>query len=65
MTADEFHITNRSFSKRFKVLKDADLIQGAHNGTSITYTLKLSVFGETFMSPMETFDVSPRKKSNR
>jgi len=58
--AEHFAISKPSLSKHFTVLKDADLIQGRREGTSIIYTLNVSVLEEALLGLMDTFDIQPR-----
>lgn len=44
--AERFDITKPSISHHLNQLKEADLIYGVREGTSITYHLNLSVFEE-------------------
>lgn len=44
-----------TMSKHFKVLKEADLIQGDRKGTTITYRLNVSVLEEALMALMNQF----------
>ena len=57
--AEHFPQKKPTLSKHFTVLKDADLIQGTRNGTSITYTLNVSVLEEALLSLMNTFQFNP------
>ena len=56
--AAHFTITKPSLSRHFSILKDADLIQGTRNGTTITYTLNVSVLEEALLGLMNTFHIS-------
>ena len=53
--AAQFPQKKPTLSKHFSVLKDADLIQGTRSGTSITYTLNVSVLEEALLALMNTF----------
>ena len=44
-----------TMSKHFNVLKEADLIQGDRNGTTITYRLNVSVLEEALLALMTQF----------
>lgn len=44
-----------TMSKHFNVLKEADLIQGDRNGTTITYRLNVSVLEEALLALMNQF----------
>jgi ArsR family transcriptional regulator len=64
MTAGElaghFEITKPSLSKHFNILREADLIHGDKEGTTITYHLNLTVLEEALLSLMETFQLKER-----
>jgi len=53
----QFSHTAPTMSKHFSVLKDADLIQGHKSGTSITYTLNVSLLEEAMISLMNQFQL--------
>lgn len=55
--AEHFDIAKPTLSKHFTVLKEADLIYGRKNGTSITYTLKVSVLEEALMALLNNFQM--------
>lgn len=61
MTAGElsehFDIAKPTLSKHFTVLKEADLIFGRKNGTSITYSLNISVLEEALMALLNNFQM--------
>jgi len=59
--AEHFPLTKPTLSKHFSVLKDADLIQGERNGTTIIYTLNLSVLEEAVCGLMSAFKINRRK----
>jgi DNA-binding transcriptional ArsR family regulator len=58
--ADEFPQSKPAMSKHFTVLKDADLIQGRRQGTTIMYTLNVSVLEEAVCALMDTFSIQPK-----
>jgi len=58
--ADHFEITKPSLSKHFNILREADLIHGDKEGTTITYHLNLTVLEEALLSLMETFQLKER-----
>lgn len=66
MTAGElsehFEITKATLSKHFGVLREADLIQGDKNGTTITYRLNVSVLEEALLSLMNLFQIEGGQK---
>lgn len=55
--AEHFDIAKPTLSKHFAVLKEADLIYGDRNGTSITYSLNVSVLEEAVMALLNSFDL--------
>lgn len=55
--AEHFDIAKPTLSKHFAVLKEADLIYGHRNGTSITYSLNVSVLEEALMALLNSFDI--------
>jgi ArsR family transcriptional regulator, arsenate/arsenite/antimonite-responsive transcriptional repressor len=61
MTAGElsehFALAKPTLSRHFAVLREADLIQGERNGTSITYRLNLSVLEEALMALLGGFNI--------
>lgn len=57
--ADHFPQSKPTLSKHFAVLKDADLIQGTREGTTITYTLNVSVLEEAMMALLNAFQINP------
>jgi len=61
MTAGElsahFPHAKPTMSKHFQVLKDADLINGDRNGTTINYRLNLSVLEEALLGLMSSFRI--------
>jgi DNA-binding transcriptional ArsR family regulator len=59
--AEHFPISKPTLSRHFQVLQYADLIAGARNGTSITYSLKVSVLEEALAAFMEAVDLSPER----
>src|ERR1700689_5888843 len=58
--AEKFPQSKPAMSKHFSVLKDADLIQGRRNGTTIIYTLNVSVLEEAVCALMDTFSILPK-----
>ena len=55
--AKHFDITKPTLSGHFAVLKDAGLIHGDRNGTSITYHLNVSLLEEALLALLDAFDV--------
>lgn len=60
--AEHFELTKPTLSRHFAVLREADLIQGKRNGTSITYRLNLSVLEEALMALLGGFDLGREDK---
>lgn len=59
--AEHFPQAKPTLSKHFSVLKEADLIQGTRVGTTITYTLNVSVLEDALCAVMTTFKINPKK----
>ena len=57
--ADHFDLARPTLSKHFNLLKEAGLIQGDKNGTTITYRLDVSVLEDGPLPLMNTFDIKP------
>ncbi len=53
--AEHFAISKPSLSRHFAVLKEADLIYGRREGTSIVYTLNVSVLEDALLGLMDMF----------
>lgn len=60
--ADCFELAKPTLSRHFAILKEADLIQGDKNGTTITYRLNVSLLEEALMALMNTFNIQPRSE---
>lgn len=60
--AENFDLAKPTLSKHFAVLREADLIHGEKNGTSITYSLNVSVLEDALISLMSSFKLSPGRK---
>ena len=58
--AAHFNIAKPTLSAHFAVLREADLIASEKTGTSITYSLKLSVLEDALLSFAETVGVGVR-----
>lgn len=56
--ADNFDFAKPTISRHLNVLKEADLIQGNKNGTTITYRLNVTVLEEALLKMLDTFQVS-------
>lgn len=53
--AEQFPQSKPTMSAHFAILKEADLIDAAKHGKSITYRLKLSVLEDALLSFSQTF----------
>ena len=69
--ADQFPLSRSTLSGHFNVLKHAGLIVAEKNGTSILYSLNVSVVEEALAAMLELLDVvkpaeepSPRRSKN-
>jgi len=60
--ADNFPLAKPTISKHFAVLKEAGLIEGTRSGTTITYTLNLSVLEDALCGAMAAFSIQPKSK---
>lgn len=60
--AENFNLAKPTLSKHFAVLREADLIHGERNGTSIIYSLNVSVLEDALISLMSSFKLSPWKR---
>lgn len=55
--AEHFDISRPTMSVHVKVLKEADLVHAGKYGTSITYSLTISVLEEALMGQAHAFRV--------
>lgn len=55
--ADEFKLSKPTMSGHFAVLRAADLIAAEKQGTTITYSLRLSVLQDALLDFAEMFGV--------
>ena len=60
--ADRFDVSKPTLSGHFAKLRDAGLIHADRNGTSITYSLNLSVLEEVLLGFMGRMGITPDKK---
>ncbi|HTQ38519.1 MAG TPA: autorepressor SdpR family transcription factor [Pirellulales bacterium] len=60
--AEKFPLAKSTLSGHFNILKHAGLIVAEKNGTSIRYSLNLSVVEQTMAAVMELFDVGKSTK---
>jgi DNA-binding transcriptional ArsR family regulator len=58
--ASHFDVAKPTLSAHFAVLREADLVESEKAGTSITYSLKLSVLEDALLSFAETVGVGAR-----
>jgi len=58
--ADHFDFAKPTLSAHFAVLREADLVESEKVGTSITYSLKLSVLEDALLSFAETVGIGVR-----
>ena len=55
--ASHFHLAKPTLSKHFATLREADLIQGEKEGTTITYHLNVTVLEEALWAMMNAFHI--------
>lgn len=55
--AEHFDVSKPTMSVHFRVLKEADLVHSEKQGTSIIYSLKMSVLEEALMGLAQAFNV--------
>ncbi|HEY4890184.1 MAG TPA: autorepressor SdpR family transcription factor [Reyranella sp.] len=58
--ATHFNFAKPTLSAHFAVLREADLVESEKVGTSVTYSLKLSVLEDALLSFAETVGVGVR-----
>ena len=63
--SDHFPLAKPTLSKHFAVLKDAGLIQGTRAGTTITYTLNVSVLEDAICGLMHAFKIIPNNRKDK
>ena len=63
--SDHFPLAKPTLSKHFAVLKDAGLIQGTRAGTTITYTLNVSVLEDAICGLMQAFKINPNNRKDK
>ncbi len=59
--AEHFQLAKSTLSGHFNVLKQADLIVAEKDGTTIIYSLNMSVVEETIAAFMNVFDAKPKR----
>jgi ArsR family transcriptional regulator, arsenate/arsenite/antimonite-responsive transcriptional repressor len=62
---DEFSLARSTLSGHFNILKNAGLIVAEKNGTSIVYSLNVSVVEQTIGAVMDLFDVGKRPRRTK
>ena len=63
--AEKFPLAKSTLSGHFNTLKHAGLIVAEKNGTSVVYSLNVSVVEQTLAAVMELFDVGKQSKRGR
>jgi ArsR family transcriptional regulator, arsenate/arsenite/antimonite-responsive transcriptional repressor len=63
--AEQFPLAKSTLSGHFNILKDAGLIVAERNGTSIAYSLNVSVVEQTIGAVMDLFDVGKPSKRTK
>jgi ArsR family transcriptional regulator, arsenate/arsenite/antimonite-responsive transcriptional repressor len=63
--AEKFTLAKSTLSGHFSILKNAGLIVAEKNGTSIVYSLNLSVVEQTMAAVMELLDVGKPNKRGK
>jgi DNA-binding transcriptional ArsR family regulator len=58
--AEQFDLSKPTMSAHFAVLREAELIDRDKKGTTITYTLKMSVLEDALLGFAETFGLEPK-----
>jgi ArsR family transcriptional regulator, arsenate/arsenite/antimonite-responsive transcriptional repressor len=61
--AEHFDLAKPTLSGHFAVLREAGLISGDRNGTSITYRLNVSLLEEALLGLLDMFDVGQKEES--
>jgi len=60
--AERFPLAKSTLSGHFNILKNAGLLVAEKNGTSIVYSLNVSVVEQTLAAVMDLLDVGKAKK---
>ncbi len=63
--AEQFPLAKSTLSGHFNILKNAGLIVAERNGTSIAYSLNVSVVEQTIGAVMDLFDVGKPPKRTK
>ena len=56
--ADHFDLAKATLSGHFDVLKAADLVETTRQGTTIIYSLRVSVLEDAMISLLDGFDIA-------
>ena len=60
--ADHFELAKPTLSRHCAVLKEADLVTTERNGTSIIYSLNVSVLEDSLLSLLSKFKIDPPRR---
>ncbi len=60
--AEHFPQAKPTLSRHFSVLKEADLIEGSRDGTTINYCLNVTLLEEAMWGLMKAFDLNSEKE---
>jgi len=63
--AEKFPLAKSTLPGHFNILKHAGLIVAEKNGTSVVYSLNVSVVEQTLAAVMELFDVGKQAKRGK
>jgi ArsR family transcriptional regulator len=63
--AEKFPLAKSTLSGHFNILKHAGLVVAEKNGTSVVYSLNVSVVEQTLATVMELFEVGKQTKKGR
>jgi DNA-binding transcriptional ArsR family regulator len=63
--AEQFHLARSTLSGHFNVLRHAGLIVAEKYGTSVVYSLNMSVVDETVAAVLDLFNVVGQRKKAR
>jgi ArsR family transcriptional regulator, repressor of sdpIR and other operons len=63
--AEKFALARSTLSGHFSILKNAGLIVSEKNGTSIVYSLNVSVVEQTMAAMMDLLDVGKNSKRGK
>jgi len=63
--AEKFPLAKSTLSGHFNILKHAGLIVAEKNGTSVVYSLNMSVVEQTMAAFMELFDANKSSKRGK